>query len=79
MLAAYFMLVYFLAYSSILQMEATCLSETSTDFCPVTWLHIQEDRTLYEARAISFKSFNICIHIYSEATNELTAWRRAFE
>jgi hypothetical protein len=43
-----FMLVSCVAYSSILQMEATCSSETSVDFQPTTGRYIPEHRTSYK-------------------------------
>jgi hypothetical protein len=41
-----FLIVPYLAYSSTLKMEATCSSETSTDFHRTTLRYIPEDRTL---------------------------------
>jgi hypothetical protein len=40
-------MVYCLAFSSTLKMEATCSSETSVDFQRTTRRYIPEDRTLY--------------------------------
>jgi hypothetical protein len=45
-LAARFMLVSYLAYSSTLKMEAVCSSEMLVDFHQATWHYIPEDRIL---------------------------------
>jgi hypothetical protein len=45
-LAASFMMVSSLAYSSIVEMEGTCSSETSADFQRTTKCYTPEDRTL---------------------------------
>jgi hypothetical protein len=47
LLATYFMLVSYLAYSSILKMEATYSFETSVAFQQTTWHYIPKDTTLY--------------------------------
>jgi hypothetical protein len=44
--ATCFTLTSFLAYSSILKMEATCSSETSIEFRRTTRRNIPQDRTL---------------------------------
>jgi hypothetical protein len=59
-LATCFMLVYCLAYSSNLKMEATSSSETSVDFQPTARLHIPVDSTLY---CSCFRIVNIIICI----------------
>jgi hypothetical protein len=46
LLVACFMLVYCLAYSSTLKMEAICSSETSVYFHRTTRRYMPEDRTL---------------------------------
>jgi hypothetical protein len=46
LLAAWFMVVSWLAYSSILKMQAICSSEILVDFHRNTWRYIAEDRTL---------------------------------
>jgi hypothetical protein len=48
LIATFFKLVYFLAYSSTLKMEATCSSETSVDFHGTTSSKIPEYGTLNE-------------------------------
>jgi hypothetical protein len=45
LLAACFMLVSCLAYSSTLKMEKICSSETLVDFHRITWCYIPEHRT----------------------------------
>jgi hypothetical protein len=47
LLAACFMLIACLAYSSTLKMEATCSSKTLVDSQWTTWHYIPEDRTLH--------------------------------
>jgi hypothetical protein len=47
LLATCFMLVSFLAYSSTVNMEATCSSETSVEFQRTTRRYIPEDRDLH--------------------------------
>jgi hypothetical protein len=46
LLATWFTLFSCLAYSSTLNMEAICFSETSADFQQATWRYIPEDGTL---------------------------------
>jgi hypothetical protein len=57
-LAACFILVLFLAYSSALKMEATCSSETSFDFHRTTWCYIREDRILHNHCCENLISYN---------------------
>jgi hypothetical protein len=45
-----FILVFCLAYSSIINMEATCYSQTSVDFQRTTRRYISEYRTLHNLR-----------------------------
>jgi hypothetical protein len=52
------MLVSFLAYSSTLNMEATCSSETSADFQRTTRHYIAEDRNLFQ-NEIVFVAFSL--------------------
>jgi hypothetical protein len=51
-LATRFTLLSCLAYSSTLQMEAVCSSETSVDFQRTTRRYIPEDRTLHPYTAL---------------------------
>jgi hypothetical protein len=48
-------LVYCLAYSSTLKMEATCSSEKSVDFQRITRRYIPEDRTVQFSRGFVFQ------------------------
>jgi hypothetical protein len=50
LLAARFMLVSCLSYSSTLKMEMTCSSEMLIDFQQTTWLFIPEDTGLHNHR-----------------------------
>jgi hypothetical protein len=50
LLAASFMLVSCLDYSSVVQMEAKCSSETSTEFQRTAPRYVPEDRTLQDSR-----------------------------
>jgi hypothetical protein len=61
LLAACFMIVSCLAYSSILKMEAICSSETLVDFHPTTRRYIPEDITLFLATAV--RTSNSTVHI----------------
>jgi hypothetical protein len=53
-----FTLVFCLAYSSTLKMEATCSSETSVDFQRTTRRYIPEDKTLHNHRCENLKLYN---------------------
>jgi hypothetical protein len=64
-----------LAYSSTLNVEARCSSETSVDFQRITWRYMQENRTLnhcsYSDSFLYWKSLNISVKpqiSYSSAT-----------
>jgi hypothetical protein len=57
----FFMLVSFLACSSILKMVAICSSETLVDFHPTTRRYIPEDSTLFLATAV--RTSNSSVHI----------------
>jgi hypothetical protein len=50
-------LVYCLAYSSTLKMEAICFSKMSIDFHRITGHYIAEDRTLHNHGCEYFKSY----------------------
>jgi hypothetical protein len=63
LLAARFMPVSCLAYSSTLKMEATCSSGTSVDFQRTARRYIPEDRTLHGHRCESLESYRL--HTYS--------------
>jgi hypothetical protein len=62
LLAASFMLVSCLAYSSMLKMEASCYSETSVDFQRAKRRYITEDRTL---------QYHHCGHLKSHSPAEI--------
>jgi hypothetical protein len=55
--ATCFTLVSCLAYSSTLNMEATCSSETSGDFQQPTWRYIPEDTAVHNHRCENLKSY----------------------
>jgi hypothetical protein len=59
LLATCFMLVSYLAYSSILKLEAICSSETPIDFQWTTWRYIPEDISLHNHRRKTLKSYII--------------------
>jgi hypothetical protein len=61
LLAACFMLVPYLAYSSNPKMETICSSETSVDFYRTTWHYIPEVRTPHSHRCENLKSYRIKI------------------
>jgi hypothetical protein len=61
LLASYMLLVFCLAYSSILMME-TCSSETSVDTQRTIWRYIPEDRTLHNHSCENIKSYNIPVN-----------------
>jgi hypothetical protein len=64
------MLVPCMAYSSTLNMEATCSSGTLIDFYWTTRRYIPEDRALYN---------HVCENLKSYKTNEFTNFRAVFE
>jgi hypothetical protein len=53
-------LVSCLAYSSILELEATCSSETSVDFQLTKRRYTPGDRTLHDYRCENLKSYILC-------------------
>jgi hypothetical protein len=55
--AACFMLVYWLVYSSALEMEEICFSETSVDIQETTKRCIPEDRNLHNHRSDNLRSY----------------------
>jgi hypothetical protein len=63
LLAACFMLVFCLTYSSTLKMEATFSSETSVDFQRPT-RRIPEDRKLHNHRCENLKSYIFAIDLF---------------
>jgi hypothetical protein len=52
-------LVSYSAYSSTLEMEATCFSETSAHFQRATRRYIPEDRTLHNHRCKNLRSYGV--------------------
>jgi hypothetical protein len=56
-LAACFMLVSWLAYSSTLKMKATCSPKTSLNFQWTTWPSFPEDRTIHNHCCENLKSY----------------------
>jgi hypothetical protein len=59
LLATCLILVSWLAYTSALNMVATCSSETSVDFGRTTRRNIPGDRTLHGHRCENFKSYGL--------------------
>jgi hypothetical protein len=68
LLAILYMLVSSLAYSPLLNMEATCYSETSVDFQRTTWRYIQP---LWEAQIITIKFYFMGTLYYATSTDGL--------
>jgi hypothetical protein len=58
-LAACFIPVSYLTYSSTLKIEATYSSETSVEFHRTTWRYIPQDRTVHNDRCGTIKTLNI--------------------
>jgi hypothetical protein len=56
-LAACFMLVSWLAYSSTLKLKVTCSPKTSADFQWTTWPYFPDDRTLHNNCCENLKSY----------------------
>jgi hypothetical protein len=59
------MLVSCLAYSSTLNMEATCSSETPVDFQRTKWHYIAEEKALHNRRCENLKYY-----IFKNNTNQ---------
>jgi hypothetical protein len=66
LLAACFMLVYYLVYSSTLMVKAICFPETSVDFQRTAWCFIPQRRTFHSYHcedpkfSLSFDRFHHC-------------------
>jgi hypothetical protein len=65
LLAACFMLVFCLAYSSTLKMEATCSAETSVHFQLTTRRYIEEDKKFQHQNYTRFSCFSYLNYVQS--------------
>jgi hypothetical protein len=64
------MLDFCLAYSSILQMEAACSSETTVDFQPITRRYVPEYRALPSFRFLYICSFDDSFSLFNDVLTE---------